>query len=449
MKRSARRSIYFSLILLVNLLLIGAGCTQQNNFKYIQPNIILIGADDLGYGGVSSFGNPGYETPNIDQLAEEGLKFTSFYANSAVCTPTRAALLTGRYQQRSGLEGVIYVRGETRQTGLAQKEITIAELLKKAGYRTGIMGKWHLGYREEFNPVHQGFDQFYGFVSGNIDYHSHYDNSGIFDWWHNADTLREEGYTTDLITEHSIDFIEENQDQPFFLYVPHEAPHVPFQGRSDPAYRFSDNEFTYYGPVEDRHRAYADMMTALDESVGRIIEKVEEVGIKEKTLVLFISDNGGLAEYGSNEPLRGSKTTLWEGGIRVPGIAWWPDNIEPGETNQPVIAMDFLPTFLGLARAEKPDTLHLDGINLSPLLFNGDDLPERNLFWRYRGQKAVRSGDWKLMISESDTLLFNLEEDISEERDLSGQYPERVNRLTSAIENWEEDVMSGVTLKTD
>lgn len=406
-------------------------------------------ADDLGYGGLSSYGDPGYETPNIDQLAEDGLKFTNFYANSTVCTPTRAALLTGRYQQRSGLEGVIYVQGETRQTGLSQNEITIAELLKRAGYQTGVMGKWHLGYREEYNPVYQGFDQFYGFVSGNIDYHSHYDNSGIFDWWHNADTLSEEGYSTDLITQHSLDFIEEHQNQPFFLYVPHEAPHVPFQGRNDPGYRFSDNEFTYYGPVEDRHRAYADMMTAMDEGVGKIVEKLEETGLQENTFVLFISDNGGLAEYGNNKPLRGSKTTLWEGGIRVPGIAWWPGKIESGETNQPVITMDLLPTFLGLARAEKPDTLHLDGINLSPLLFNGDEIPERNLFWRYRGQKAVRSGAWKLMISDSDTLLFNLEEDISEQHDLSDQYFERVNNLTSAIENWEKDVMSGVRLKTD
>lgn len=358
-------------------------------------------------------------------------------------------MLTGRYQQRSGLEGVIYVQGETRQTGLSQSEITIAELLKKAGYQTGLMGKWHLGYRKEFNPVYQGFDQFYGFVSGNIDYHSHYDNSGIFDWWHNADTLHEKGYSTDLITEHSLNFIEQNQDQPFFLYIPHEAPHVPFQGRSDPAYRFSDNEFTYYGPVEDRHRAYADMMTAMDEGVGRIIEKLQETGLQEKTLVFFISDNGGLADYGNNQPLRGSKTTLWEGGIHVPGIAWWPGMIEPGVTNQTAITMDLFPTILGLARAEKPDTLHLDGINLTPLLLNGDELPERNLFWRYRAQKTVRSGSWKLMISDADTLLFDLDEDIAEQHDLSDQYPEKVFNLTLAIENWENDVMSGVRLKTD
>jgi arylsulfatase A-like enzyme len=347
------------------------------------------------------------------------------------------------------LEGVIYVSGETRQTGLSEHEVTIADLLKNDGYQTGIMGKWHLGYRKEYNPVHQGFDEFYGFVSGNIDYHSHYDNSGVFDWWHNADTLREEGYSTDLITQHSIDFIEENQDQPFFLYVPHEAPHVPFQGRDDPAYRFSDNEFTYYGPVEDRHRAYADMMTAMDEGVGRIIEKLEETGLHENTLVLFISDNGGLAEYGNNEPLRGSKTTLWEGGIRVPAIAWWPGRIEPGVTNEPAITIDLYPTFLGLAGAVKPDTLRLDGVNLSPLLFNGDHLTERDLYWKYRGQKAVRRGPWKLMISEADTMLFNLEQDISEQKDMSEEYIERVSNLVSAMESWEEDVMSGVRLKTD
>lgn len=424
-------------------------CSETPSDQTAQSNIVLIMADDLGYGGLSSYGDPGYQTPNIDRLAREGLKFTNFYANASVCTPTRAALLTGRYQQRSGLEGVIYVSRETRQTGLEQSEITIAELLINAGYQTGIMGKWHLGYKEEFNPVNQGFDQFYGFVSGNVDYHSHYDNSGVFDWWHNADSLHEEGYSTDLITQHSIDFIEDNKDQPFFLYVPHEAPHVPFQGRNDPAYRFSNNEFTYYGPVEDRHRAYADMMTAMDEGVGRIVEKLEEEGLQENTLVLFISDNGGLAEYGSNGPLRGSKGSLWEGGIRVPGIAWWPENIEPGETSQPAITIDLLPTFLELAKAEKPDTLNFDGVNLSPLLFNGDQLPERNLFWRYRNQKAVRNGPWKLMISEADTMLFNLELDITEQNDISGENPQRVGNLVKSLEAWERDVMSGVNLKTD
>lgn len=440
---------YRSVLLIVAMIPSLLSCSETPSSQPIQPNIILIMADDLGYGGLSSYGNPGYKTPNIDQLAQEGLKFTNFYANAPVCTPTRAALLTGRYQQRSGLEGVIYVSGKTRQTGMAQEEITIAELLKKAGYKTGVMGKWHLGYKKKYNPVHQGFDQFYGYVSGNIDYHSHYDNAGIYDWWHNTDSLYEEGYSTDLITKHSLEFIEENKDQPFFLYVPHEAPHVPFQGRTDSAYRFPDKDFSYYGPVEDQHRAYADMMKAMDEGVGRIVEKVKQEGLEDNTLIIFYSDNGGLKGYGDNGPLRGSKTTLWEGGIRVPAIAWWPGKIDSGATDQVAMSFDFFPTFLELANVEKPDTLNLDGVDLSPVLFEGEQLPERELFWRYRGQKAARQGPWKLMITEKDTMLFNLEQEIAEQEDLSEEYPERVENLIKALETWENDVMSGVSLKTD
>jgi len=415
----------------------------------VRPNIILIVADDLGYGGLSSFGEPGYETVSIDRLAREGLRFTDFYANAPVCTPTRAALMTGRYPQRSGLEGVIYVQGATRQVGLSQAETTVAELLKTAGYRTAVIGKWHLGFLERFSPIHQGFDEFTGFLSGNIDYHSHVDNAGIFDWWHSADLLRESGYATDLITQHSVDFIEENKGRPFFLYVSHAAPHVPFQGREDPAYRFEDNEFTYFGPVEDRHRAYADMMTALDQSVGRIVARVEKAGIAERTLVLFTSDNGGIAEYGNNKPLRGNKSSLWDGGIRVPGIAWWPGSIQSGVSDYPAMTMDLFPTLLGLARIDKPDNLQLDGMDLSPLLLDGAELDQRKLFWRYRSQRAVRDGAWKLVLSGSDTLLFNLDKDIAESTDLSVRHGDRVMHLRSAVEEWERDVTRGVVLKTD
>lgn len=415
----------------------------------MRPNIILIVADDLGYGGLSSFGEPGYETVSIDRLAREGLRFTDFYANAPVCTPTRAALMTGRYPQRSGLEGVIYVQGATRQVGLSQAETTVAELLKTAGYRTAVIGKWHLGFLERFSPIHQGFDEFTGFLSGNIDYHSHVDNAGIFDWWHSADLLRESGYATDLITQHSVDFIEENKGRPFFLYVSHAAPHVPFQGREDPAYRFEDNEFTYFGPVEDRHRAYADMMTALDQSVGRIVARVEKAGIAERTLVLFTSDNGGIAEYGNNKPLRGNKSSLWDGGIRVPGIAWWPGSIQSGVSDYPAMTMDLFPTLLGLARIDKPDNLQLDGMDLSPLLLDGAELDQRKLFWRYRSQRAVRDGAWKLVLSGSDTLLFNLDKDIAESTDLSVRHGDRVMHLRSAVEEWERDVTRGVVLKTD
>lgn len=441
-------NMYRSILLIVVMIPTLFACSASPSSQPAQPNIILIMADDLGYGGLSSYGDPGYETPNIDGLAQKGLKFTNFYANAPVCTPTRAALLTGRYQQRSGLEGVIYVSGETRQTGMAHEEITIAELLKEDGYQTGIMGKWHLGYKKKYNPVHQGFDQFYGYVSGNIDYHSHYDNAGIYDWWHNTDSLYEEGYSTDLITEHSLDFIENNKDQPFFLNVAHEAPHVPFQGRTDSAYRFPDKDFSYYGPVEDQHRAYADMMRAMDEGVGRIMEKVKQEGLQDNTLIIFFSDNGGLEGYGDNGPLRGYKTSLWEGGIRVPAIAWWPGKIDSGTTDQVAMSFDFFPTVLELASVEKPDTLNLDGVDLSPVLFEGEPLPERELFWRYRGQKAVRNGPWKLMITENDTLLFNLEQDLAEQNDRSEQHPENVDRMMKKLSDWQQEVMQGMELRT-
>lgn len=181
-----------------------------------QPNLVLIMADDLGYQGIGCFGNDLIKTPNLDQMAKEGLLFTDFHANGAVCTPTRAALLTGRYQQRAGLEGVIYARGATRETGLSTTEYTLANALKSAGYATAITGKWHLGYRKEFNPTHYGFDEFYGYVSGNVDFHTHFDNSGVYDWWHNLDTIQETGYATDLITEHAINFIKKIKTNPFF-----------------------------------------------------------------------------------------------------------------------------------------------------------------------------------------------------------------------------------------
>ena len=201
-----------------------------------RPNIILILADDLGYGDPSCYSGQHLNTPNIDALADGGLKFTDFHANAPVCSPTRAALMTGRYQQRSGLEGVLSARNH-RDKGLAGSQITIAQILKQVGYATAIYGKWHLGYQPRFNPNRFGFDEFRGFVSGNVDYHSHIDQIGQEDWWENLELQPEEGYSTDLITQHGLSFIKRHADQPFFLYLAHECPHYPYQGRNDPAGR--------------------------------------------------------------------------------------------------------------------------------------------------------------------------------------------------------------------
>ena len=414
------------------------------------PNFILIMADDLGYGGIGCYGNTEIKTPHLDRMATQGLRLTSYYANSTVCTPTRAAMMTGRYQQRSGMEGVIYVRGETRQLGMAPSEFTLAEALKANGYATGIMGKWHLGYRKKFFPVQQGFDEFYGYVSGNIDFHTHYDNAGIYDWWHNLDSLAETGYVTDLITDHAVNFIEKHHDQPFFLYIPHEAPHAPFQGREDPGYRFPDREFSYYGPVEDKHRAYREMVEAMDDGVGAIFAALDRYQLGGNTLVVFVSDNGAERDYGDNGNLRGWKTNLFEGGIRVPGIAWWKGKILPAESGKPAMSFDWMPTFLNLSGTALPAGLSLDGIDLSGLLLEQTDPAPRSLFWRYRKQKAVRDGRWKLVVDEErGTMLFDLVSDPTESTDLAEREAAVVSRLLTKLEEWEQDVTNGRAMITN
>ncbi|WP_439484498.1 sulfatase-like hydrolase/transferase [Cyclobacterium plantarum] len=412
-----------------------------------KPNFIIILADDLGYGGLGCYGDSSLNTPNIDALAQEGIRFTDFHSNAPVCSPTRAALLTGNYQQKAGLEGVIYVRGETRAVGLDTAQLTMAKLLKMNGYHTGLMGKWHLGYRKAFNPVHHGFDEFYGYLSGNIDFHSHYDNAGIYDWWHNLDSIQEDGYVTDLITDHSMEFISENKDNPFFLFVSHEAPHVPFQGRDTPAYRFPGKEFSYYGPVQDTVAVYNEMVEVMDEGVGKIMQALRDNELEENTLVFFISDNGAEV-FGNNGALNGSKGKLLEGGQRVPGIAYWKGRIDPSESTETIMTMDLLPTILNLSKGTYAEELNFDGMDLSQHLLEKATLEERPLFWRYRNQKAVREMEWKLLMDEKDTLLFNLEDDLTETRNLADDQPEVLQDLLNKLEKWELDVGPRSKMKT-
>jgi arylsulfatase A len=434
---------------IITIIIIGILFFSCSKKVFERPNIILIMADDLGYGDLGCYGSDRIKTPAIDKMAREGLKFTDFHSNGAVCSPTRAALLTGRYQQRSGMEGVVYARGETRQTGMDIKEITIADYLKKAGYRTGIVGKWHLGYRIDFNPIYQGFDYFRGYVSGNIDYHSHADNTGVPDWWFNLEKVEEEGYVTDLITQHAVDFIHENQNDPFFLYVGHEAPHAPFQGRNDKADRFPGVQFPYHGTVTDKQRAFKEMIEVMDEGIGRIFTKLEELNIHEKTLVIFCSDNGGLQGYADNGSLRGFKGSLWEGGHRVPAIAWWPGTIEAGgKTDATVMSMDFFPTFVKLSKSQVEPEATLDGLDISELLLEGWELPERTLFWKYRDQKVARRGNWKLLAENDTTYLFNLENDISEQINMISIQPGKMNELKQELDTWEKYVLNGVELRT-
>jgi len=416
-----------------------------------KPNIILLMADDLGYGDVGCYGNRTIKTPNIDALAKGGVRFTDFHANGPMCSPTRAALLTGRYQQRCGIEGVLSGRSNY-DTGMPSQEVTFAEVLKTVGYAAACLGKWHLGYTVPFNPIKQGFDTFRGLVAGGSDYHSHIDRSGRPDWWKDDKLVAEEGYTTDLLTEHGVRFIEQNKDRPFCLYIPYQAVHFPFQGPSDEADRAIGGNYwskakygRRYDDVEDRKAAYKEMVESLDANVGRIVAAVKRLGLEKKTLIFFTSDNGAYKWVGSNLPCSGQKGQLWEGGHRVPAVAYWPEKIKPGTiTNEITMTMDLFPTMAAMSGAKLPKGLKLDGANLLPLLLKGKKLPERTLFWRHRKQWAVRKGPWKLLGKGEKQYLYNLTDDIGEKNDLADTRPEIVEAIQAEYLAWEKEVTTGV-----
>ena len=417
--------------------------------EFEPPNIILIMADDLGYGDIGCYGNETISTPALNRLAEEGMKFMDFHSNGAVCTPTRAALMTGQYQQRHGLEGVIYAKGETRQAGLDVDAVTIADFMKKAGYATGMTGKWHLGYYIDYNPVYQGFDYFRGYVSGNIDYHSHIDGAGIPDWWHDLEKVQEKGYTTDLITKYALDFIEQNKDNKFFLYIAHEAPHYPYQGRNDKTFRRIGRPKLPSIAVEEKKAAYKEMIEVMDESTDRILTLLDSLGLHEKTLIFFCSDNGGVRGIANNGSLRGHKGTLWEGGHRVPAIAWWPGMIEAGTvSDETVMSMDLFPTFVKLSKFHETPPVRFDGVELTGLLLEDGSLPDRTLFWKYRKQAVARNGDWKLLIDGDSTFLYNLSKDPDEKNNLAQDEEKIVGELKEELHAWEQEVTRGVKMKT-
>jgi arylsulfatase A-like enzyme len=437
-------SIGLRLFTILSILTLSCRPTEHKSHAE-QPNIILIMADDLGYGDLSCYGNEVYQTPHIDQLAAEGMRFTDYHSNGAVCSPTRAALMTGRYQQRSGIGGVVTAAGH-RHTGLDRGETTMAEVMKANGYATALFGKWHLGYDPQFNPVRQGFDEFRGFVSGNVDYHSHIDQTGIFDWWKQDVLLDDEGYITDLITRYGLDFIDRHHQAPFFLYLAHGAPHYPYQGRDDRADRTVGGTFKNLGSREDVGQAYQEMMFALDEGVGAVREKVVNLGIAEHTIIIFISDNGANAK-GSNGALRGFKGTLWEGGHRVPMLAWWPGKIDKGQSSTSLLlSMDLFPTILALSSINSG--VDFDGVDFSRLLFGKEGPADRMVCWRFKDWKCARSGHWKLLVHKQEQYLFNLSQDLGERDNLIESEKEVADRLFDALLRWEADVDKDVKKRT-
>jgi len=427
------------------LVLIGLsiGCTQPEGEK---PNIVIIMADDLGYGDISSFGG-WIDTPHLDQLAEEGMRFTNFYASGPVCSPTRAGLLTGRYQQRAGIPGVVYAApNRNRQHGLQMNEVTLAEALREVGYATGMFGKWHLGYERRYNPIHQGFDIYRGYVSGNVDFFAHVDQAGFYDWWDGDQLINEPGYVTHLITKHAVQFIKDHQEEPFLLYMPHEAPHYPYQGSQDEPFRVVGKNTPEAREPEQVRRAYIEMVQEMDKGIGQMMHTLDSLGIRDNTIVFFFSDNGA-AQAGSNGDLRGYKGSLWEGGIRVPAIANWPDHIPPASTtDQTAMTIDIMPTALALAGASSSKPF--DGVDLSPVILNNTLLEDRALFWHYNNQVALRSGQWKYVEGLNGLEgpgLYNLSKDIAEQNNLVESQPEKLSELKSMFTQWQKDVTHNAT----
>lgn len=429
--------------------------------SHANPNIVFIITDDMGYADISSFGAPDLKTPRIDQLAKDGVKFTNAYAMGPECTPSRVSYLTGRYPQRvGGLECAIGTGNvgryddairlaEESDLGLPSDYAVLAPALKKAGYTNAIFGKWHLGYEPKFSPLEQGFDEFVGFLGGNVDYFRHQELSDIEVYLSGTEPISREGYTTDLIRDDALAFIKkqaETPDKPFFLYLPHAAPHFPFQGPGDDDGGLPSEEEWTLGSRE----TYIEMMENLDASVGAVVDSLEKHGMTDNTLVVFTSDHGAM-KPGLNSPWRDYKGTVFEGGIRVPLIAKWPGVLKSGTVSEQVGSlMDLTGSFLNAAGAKLPQGLALDGDDLiEHARTGGKDYP-RTLFWRARRGdrtwKAVRHGDWKYVFKieggKVEEWLFHLKSDPHETKSVFAEdkHAKTLGNIKAKLSAWEKKV---------
>ena len=424
-----------------------------------QPNFVILLADDLGYCGTELYSCDEIPTPNIRRIAENGVTFTDGYVTAGTCSPSRAGLLTGRYQQRFGFE---FNTGPARLTfeekrGLPEGERTIADILGEAGYATGLVGKWHQGNTEGFHPTERGFNEFFGFLPGARAYFEKSADSAaaasrrvasdhpqarlqnieqISDLnalYRGRERVSEAEYLTDAFAREAVSFIERHRDDPFLLYVAFNAPHTPIEATTEYVERFSH--------IADPHRRiYAAMVSSLDDAVGRILDTLEHAGLAEDTLVVFLSDNG-CAVYTqacTNDPLRLGKLFLFEGGTRVPFAMQYPRRIDGGQVyRHPVSSLDILPTLAALAGGLLPADRETDGRDLMPFLSGEESPPQDALFWRNGENKAVRQGNWKLFWNQRHAWLFDLSEDIGEITNLAGEHPQKVKALQGLHRDWE------------
>jgi len=414
-----------------------------------RPNIVFIVADDLGYADLGCYGGRpakfGPVSPVLDELAAKGLKFTQGYANSPVCSPTRFALMTGRYQYRlrGGADEPISSRSRgSTVLGLPTDHPTLPSLLRAHGYHTGLMGKWHLGYPPSFGPLRSGYEEFFGPMSGGVDYFTHCSNSGQHDLWFGEAEQQEDGYLTDLISRRSVDFVHRmaapaRQGQPFFLSIHYTAPHWPWETRDDRemAEEVKKDLFHLHG---GNINTYQRMIHHMDEGIGWVVDALKREDLLDQTLIVFTSDNGG-ERFSDNWPLVGGKMDLTEGGIRVPWIAHWPQMIQGGRSStQRCMTMDWTATMLAAAGVQADPAYPLDGASLMPVLQSEDREFDRTLFWRmnHRGQCAMREGDWKYLRVDGHDYLFNIPADERERANLGKREPERLLAMRGAWEEW-------------
>jgi arylsulfatase A-like enzyme len=414
-----------------------------------RPNIIFIVADDLGYADLGCYGGRdasfGAVSPELDKLAAGGLRFTEGYANSPVCSPTRFALMTARYQYRlrGAAEEPISSRNAGNDTlGLPPQHPTLPSLLRSSGYRTALIGKWHLGFPPHFGPLRSGYDEFFGLLAGGADYFTHCNSTGKHDLYLGDQEHEEAGYMTDLISRHALDFVDRmaqgaKDDKPFFLSLHHTAPHWPWETRDDagvPA-QISNNLFHLDGGNVDTYRR---MIHHMDEGIGQLVSTLRRHGLLDNTLIVFTSDNGG-ERFSDNWPLVGGKMDLTEGGIRVPWIAHWPAVIAPGGVSgQHCMTMDWSATMLDVAGVAAHPDYPLDGATLAPVLHDSAHVFHRPMHWRmkHRGQRALRDGDWKYLRVDEVDYLFNIPGDARERANKARREPARLQAMRSQWEAW-------------
>ncbi|MCW3468001.1 sulfatase-like hydrolase/transferase [Chitinophaga nivalis] len=459
-----------------------------------RPNVIVILADDLGYSDLHAYGNEVIKTPNIDALGKAGTRFTHAFSTAAICSPSRAGLMTGRYQQRFGFEYLVPQNGgqttaaqqralaarlqnrngtiekldiseaefEKLPKGLPATEISLGQLFHDQGYKTAIIGKWHLGEKEGYYPRQRGFDYHYGFYSG-LTMYAPEKTPGVVDWhlpwamsevaaWHrngsnrlvrNNEDVNEQQYLTDKLADEAIQYITANKDQPFLLYLPFNAPHDPFQAKQE--------DFDLYPQVKDTtKRVYYGMITALDRAVGRIRQQLKALHLEDETILFFTSDNGG-ATYTratDNKPLKGGKLSDFDGGIRIPFYVVYPGKVPGGkEFRQPVSNLDIYTTAAAAAGIALPKERVYDGVNLLPFVgARQTAAPHEVLYWRSGYSKAILKGDYKLYVNERSrqTFLYNVKEDIAEQKDLSATYPDKLAALKADLAKWESQVKQPV-----